>query len=193
MVRGTPTPFHTPTLILLTFPKRNHQTHQLCFYLNAKLTASLVPTLDRDWNAVGRSRIMPIGKLKALVDKTTVDGGTLGDKDLRSALNDAMASRRKSRGLSQKGGETEVSDDTVKLYMAEAKRFGRVTTSATDKTQSRWTSERSIRSMLAFVGTAAATSYIVIDSGGYLTTGACEWPQCERLSTVRLATHHVVV
>ena len=27
----------------------------------------------------------------------------------------------------------------------------------------------------------------------YLTTGACEWPQCERLSTVRLATHHGVV
>ena len=40
----TPTPFHTPTLILLTFPKRNHQTHQLCFYLNAKLTASLHST-----------------------------------------------------------------------------------------------------------------------------------------------------
>ena len=28
---------------------------------------------------------------------------------------------------------------------------------------------------------------------GYLTTDACEWPQCGCLSTVRLATHHVVV
>ena len=28
---------------------------------------------------------------------------------------------------------------------------------------------------------------------GYLTTDACEWPQCGCLSTVRRASHHVVV
>ena len=28
---------------------------------------------------------------------------------------------------------------------------------------------------------------------GYLTTDACEWPQCECLSTVRLAPLHVMV
>jgi hypothetical protein len=28
---------------------------------------------------------------------------------------------------------------------------------------------------------------------GYLTTDACEWPQCGCLSTVRLAPRHVVV
>jgi hypothetical protein len=28
---------------------------------------------------------------------------------------------------------------------------------------------------------------------GYLTTDACEWPQCGCLSTVRLYPHHVVV
>ena len=28
---------------------------------------------------------------------------------------------------------------------------------------------------------------------GYLTTDACEWPQCGCLSTVRLAPHHAAV
>ena len=104
-------------------------------------------------------------EVKELVEKATMMGGTLGDKEMKVALISALEKRRSVRGSSETGCAIDVSDETVKLYMEESKFYGRPTTQAIDKTGARFTAERSARSMVAFLTTAAATCFVPIDSG----------------------------
>ena len=108
---------------------------------------------------------MTVAEVKELVDKTTKFGGTLGDKEMKAALISALETQRSLRGLSETGCAINVSNETVKLYMEEAKLYGRPTTQAIDKTGGRFTAERSMRSMVAFLTTAGATSFVLVDSG----------------------------
>ena len=95
---------------------------------------------------------MTTDEVKQLVEDATAGGGTIGDKEMRAALLEKL---RKSRCI---GSSTSVSDETVKIYMEEAKQHGRPTKHAIDKTGARFTAERSIRSMTSFLCTIAVTS-----------------------------------
>ena len=92
-------------------------------------------------------------------------GRTIGDKDIKAELLSALKKQLQLRGLSETGCAIDVSDETVKLYMEEAKLYGRSTTQAIDKTSARYTAERSLRSMMAFLTTVATASFVPEDSG----------------------------
>jgi len=112
--------------------------------------------------SAGRQPDLTVADVDALVELGTTGGRTLGSEDIAKALTQARQSRARSRG------DSTVSTpmphrDTVRNYrqLAASSPIARITFSAVEKTENRFTAENSLRSAMSFLLTVASTSIIL--------------------------------